>query len=160
MKRFLLVPLVFVIVLLCSCGSSGTTKTAAVTTSSALPSTTASGSKTSTTTTAVHPVLQTMGVTSYTDENGYYHLVGEVLNTGNTNMENIEIIATYYDASGTVIGTGNNDTELYILPVNTATPFDVLQKIQPATYRLTVQGDPTTDQPFPGADNTKHRNFD
>ena len=101
-------------------------------------------------TTAAHPVLQTVGVISYTDENGYYHLVGEVLNSGDTNMENIEIIATYYDASGTVISTGNNDTELYVLPVNTATPFDVLKKIQTATFQLTVRGDPTTDQPFPG----------
>jgi hypothetical protein len=150
MKRFLLVPLIFVIALLCSCGSPGTSKTAVVTTSSALASTTVSGGKTSTTTTPAHPVLQTVGVTSYTDENGYYHLVGEVLNSGNSNMENVEIIATYYDSSGTVIGTGDTDTELYVLPVNTATPFDVLKKIQPATYQLTVQGDPTTDQPFPG----------
>ncbi len=85
-------------------------------------------------TTAAHAVLQTMGVTSYTDENGYYHLVGEVLNSGNTNMKNVEIITTYYDASGTVIGTGDTDTELYVLAVNTATPFDILKKIQPATY--------------------------
>jgi hypothetical protein len=153
MKRFLLMPLVFVMVLLCSCSSSGTAKTAVVTTSSALTPTTASGIKTTTTSTPAHPALQTMGVTGYIDENGYYHLVGEVLNSGNSNMENIEIIATYFDAAGTVIGTGNNDTELYVLPVNTATPFDIIassKTIQPATYKLGVQGDMTTDQPFPG----------
>ncbi len=153
MKRLLLVPLVLVAVVLCSCGSSGTTKTAAVTTSSASGSTTASSSKTSTATTAAHPVLQTMGVTSYTDENGYYHLVGEVLNSGNSNMENVEIIATYYDALGTVIGIGNTNTELYVIPVNATTPFDIIaasKTIQPATYKLAVQGDMTTDQPFPG----------
>ncbi len=149
MKKALLLSAAFVAVLLCSCGSAGT-KTAATASGT---STTVSGSKTSTTTTPAHPALQIMGVTSYLDENGYYNLVGEVLNSGDDNMENVEIIATYFDASGKVIGTANANTELYIIAKNVATPFNIIpdsNKIQPATYQLVVQGDMTADQPFPG----------
>ncbi len=151
MKKTLLVSAVFFAVLLCSCGSTGT-KTSAVTTAS-VTSTTVSGSKTTVTSTPAHPDLQIKGVTSYLDENGYYNLVGEVLNSGDNNMENVEIIATYYDGSGKVIGTADTNTELYVIAKNVAAPFNIIpdsNKIQPATYKLDVQGDMTNDQPFSG----------
>ena len=151
MKKTLLVSLAFALVLFCSCGSV-TTKISAITTSSGT-STTVAGSKTTSSSTPAHPALQIMGVTSYLDENGYYNLVGEVLNSGDYNMENVEIIATYFDGSGKVIGTADANTELYIISKNVAAPFNIIpdsNKIQPATYKLDVQGDMTNDQPFSG----------
>ena len=151
MKKALLVSIVFAGALLCSCGSAST-KTSSVTTASGI-STTLSAGKTTATSTPAHPALQIMGVTSYLDENGYYNLVGEVLNSGGDNMENVEIIATYFDASSKVIGTADTNTELYTIAKNVVAPFNIIpdsNKIQPATYKLVVQGDMTGDRPFSG----------
>jgi hypothetical protein len=151
MKKALLLSVVFAAALFCSCGSAAA-KTSAVTTVS-VTSTPVSGTKTTVTSTPAHPALQIMGVTSYLDENGYYNLVGEVLNSGDYNMENVDIIATYYDTSGKVIGTADANTELYVISKNVSAPFNIIpdsNKIQPATYKLDVQADMTGDQPFSG----------
>jgi hypothetical protein len=151
MKKALFTSVVFAAALLCSCGSAGA-KTSAVTSLSGT-STPISGTKTTAASTPAHPALQIMGVTSYIDENGYYNLVGEVLNSGDYNMENVDIIATYYDTSGKVIGTADANTELYVISKNVSAPFNIIpdsNKIQPATYKLDMQGDMTNDQPFSG----------
>ena len=148
MKKTLLGSVVFAAVLLCSCSSAATTS--AVTTASGT-STSVTGTKTAAASTPAHPALQIMGVTSYTDENGYYNLVGEVFNSGDYNMENVEINATYFDGSGKVIGTADTNTELYVISKNVAAPFNIIpdsNKIQPATYKLVVQADMTNAQPF------------
>jgi hypothetical protein len=151
MKKALFTSVVFAAALLCSCGSAGA-KTSAVTSLSGT-STPVSGTKTTAASTPAHPALQIMGVTSYIDENGYYNLVGEVLNSGDYNMENVDIIATYYDTSGKVIGTADANTELYVISKNVSAPFNIIpdsNKIQPATYKLDVQADMTNDRPFSG----------
>jgi len=94
-----------------------------------------------------------MGTTSYTDESGYFNVVGEVLNSGGSNIKDVMVVATFYDGSNKVIGTAFTYTELDIIPANISAPFDILtypNKIQPASYKLAVQGNVTGIQPFAG----------
>jgi len=89
----------------------------------------------------------------YVDESGYYTLVGEVKNTLGTNVNYVKIVGTFYDSSGTVIGTDYTYTEIDILKPNQKSPF-VLSSypdiIKPASYKINVEYYVTQDQPFEG----------
>lgn len=98
------------------------------------------------------------GVTTYY-EAGYFYIVGEVLNTTNSNINFVKVVATFYDEAGTVIGTGFTYTELDIIPPNDAVPFKISSypdKIQPASYKLSSDYNTTSEEPFAGLSIKSH----
>lgn len=98
------------------------------------------------------------GVTTYFDR-GYFYIVGEVLNMTNSNINFVKVVATYYDETGTVIGTEYTYTELDIILPNDAAPFDISSypdKIKPASYKLSVDYHTTNEQPFAGLNIKSH----
>jgi hypothetical protein len=77
------------------------------------------------------------------DDMGYYKIVGEVENTSNMPAEFVEIIATYYDSSGDVIGTDFTYTAIDVVEAGNTAPFELSsypREIKPASYKLQVQG--------------------
>lgn len=114
-------------------------------TSSPTPTLTASPTPTST--------PQILSHSNYTDNLGYFTVVGEVKNTLGTNIHFVKIIATFYDSSNTVIGTDFTYTDIDILKPNQKSPFELSSypdKINPASYKLTVDYDVTGSSPFEG----------
>lgn len=92
------------------------------------------------------------GVTTYSDES-YFYIVGELLNTTNSNINFVKVVATFYDEAGTVIGTNFTYTELDIIMPNNAAPFEISSypdKIKPASYKLDGEYNTTGEQPFTG----------
>ena len=92
------------------------------------------------------------GVTTYSDE-GYFYIVGEVLNTTNSNINFVKVVATFYDEAEIVIGTAFTYTELDIIMPNDAAPFEISSypdEIKPASYKLSGDYNTTSEQPFTG----------
>ncbi len=58
-------------------------------------------------------------------EYDYYEVVGEIQNTGDLNVEYVQIVATFYDSGGTVVGTDFTYTELDSLAPNQKSPFEL-----------------------------------
>lgn len=58
---------------------------------------------------------------SYTDK-----LIGQVQNTNDKDVELVQIIATYYDANGEMIGSGTTFTQPTALKPNMKSPFEIL----------------------------------
>ena len=91
--------------------------------------------------------------TAFTSEAGYYTIVGEVKDNLGTNVENVKIVATFYDSSNTVIETSYAYTEIDILKPGQKSPFELSSYpafLSPASYKLSVEYDLTQDQPFQG----------
>jgi len=101
---------------------------------------------------------QIRGVTDYF-EMDYYYLVGEVFNLTGSNINFVKVVATFYDETGTVIGTAFTYTELDIILPNEAAPFQISSypdKIQPASCKLSSDYSATTEQPFAGLSIKSH----
>lgn len=62
----------------------------------------------------------------YTDSLGWYYVVGEVQNTGDMNLEYVEITATFYDSSNVVVDTSFTFADLSVLLVGRKSPFKVI----------------------------------
>jgi hypothetical protein len=62
---------------------------------------------------------------SYISLIGSLHVVGEVNNTGETNVKDIRISVTYYDTNDRVIGSGSADVLQKILLPGMKAPFDL-----------------------------------
>lgn len=80
----------------------------------------------------------------FTDILGYYHVVGEVENTGDVGLEFIQVTATFYDSSHQVIATSFTFTTLNILLPGRKSPFEILlvdigQAAQVDHYSLNTQ---------------------
>jgi hypothetical protein len=106
---------------------------------------------TSTPSTSLKP--QILSSSDYVDDLGYYVIVGEVKNTLSSNVDYVKIIATYYDSSHTVIGTEYTYTTVDVLKSNQKSPFELSSypdKINPASYTLTLDYDVTDTEPFSG----------
>jgi hypothetical protein len=115
------------------------------------PSVTQSPSPTQTPTGVAN--VSVLSASSYYDGSGYFTVVGEVQNTLGTNVKYVKIVATFYDSSGTVIGTVYTYTEIDILKPNQKSPFKLSSYpaiITVASYNLDVQYNTTQDQPFEG----------
>lgn len=85
--------------------------------------------------------LQVQGVTTSTIY-GYYHVLGEVKNIGSSPTTFTEVIITFYDADGKVIGATFTFTDPYDLSPGQTAPFDASSyplEIQPASYEIQVQ---------------------
>jgi hypothetical protein len=55
--------------------------------------------------------LKIVSQSNHTDIAGAFHVVGEVENAGNTTAKFVEVVGTFYDAKGTVVGTSYTFTE-------------------------------------------------
>ena len=101
---------------------------------------------------------QIEGVTGYFDM-GYYCLVGEVFNPSDSNLNFVKVVATFYNDKETVIGTAFTYTELDIILPNDAVPFEISSypdEIRPASCKLSVDYNVTTEQPFAGLSIKSH----
>jgi hypothetical protein len=72
----------------------------------------------------------------------WLHVVGEVLNTGDTNAEYVRVVITLYDTQGDVVGVGYTYTELDIIPPGGTSPFDASTDFWEGydQYSIQVQG--------------------
>ena len=60
------------------------------------------------------------------DITGNYFVYGAVENRGNETSYNTNVIVTFYDAEGKVIGIGRGQTEHYDIPANSAAGFGIV----------------------------------
>jgi hypothetical protein len=59
------------------------------------------------------------------NQNGWYQIVGEVVNTGSDNTEFVKVVATFYDEGGTVIETDYTYTDPSDLAAGQLAPFEI-----------------------------------
>jgi hypothetical protein len=72
----------------------------------------------------------------------WHEIVGEVKNEGTKRVTDVEVVCTYYDAEGKVIGTGS-DYFFDSLSAGDAVPFNLWLfpfELRPSSYDLQVQG--------------------
>ncbi len=89
------------------------------------------------------PVPAALAVTSATSSFnvfGWYEVVGEVRNTGSTLARYVQVVATFYDASGAVIDTSSSYTNPSDISPASAAPFKVwsTKGSSVARYKLVV----------------------
>ena len=62
----------------------------------------------------------------YTDEIGFCHVVGEVTNHGSRTAKWVEVIASFYDAEGNMIGTSFAYTDPEHIPPGSTVPYHII----------------------------------
>lgn len=72
------------------------------------------------------PQVTILSHSGYTDIVGFYHVVGEIHNTGDTPLEFVQITATFYDSSHIVVATSFTFSTLSVLLPGRKSPFEVL----------------------------------
>ncbi len=60
------------------------------------------------------------------DDNGIYHVLGEVENTGETPVTSVNITATGYDQSGNVLASSSTNADLTVILPGEKSPFDIV----------------------------------
>ena len=75
--------------------------------------------------------LLVLSHSSYVDNFGYFHLVGEVENVGSQNTETNKITATFFDNEGNVVVTASCYTYLDILKPGQNSPFEIILSAPP-----------------------------
>ncbi len=60
------------------------------------------------------------------DDNGIYHVLGEVENTGEIPVTSVNITATGYDQSGNVLASSSTNADLTLILPKEKSPFDVV----------------------------------
>jgi len=70
--------------------------------------------------------LNILSNSSYTDDTGWMHVVGEIQNIGSTRATYVRIIATYYDGTGKVVAAEFTSSVPSDLDPTQKAPFDVL----------------------------------
>lgn len=63
---------------------------------------------------------------SYVDDSGNLHIVGEVINESFQILRFVEVIATFYDANNRVLGTDFTFTSPSTLQPGQRAPFDII----------------------------------
>ena len=63
---------------------------------------------------------------SYVDTIGFYHIVGEVENNSPIAISSVKVIATLYDSSNAVVGTGNAYADPSDIGPRDKAPFEIL----------------------------------
>ena len=92
--------------------------------------------------------VEFQGVTDYLSSTGSHYLVGEVLNETADTLRFVEVLATFYDADGQLVGTGSTFTELSIIEPGSTAPFKMTTLNPPAVGRYDLRVDySTTTQP-------------
>jgi len=85
------------------------------------------------------PAVEFQGVTAYLASTGSHYVVGEVLNTTQDNLGFVEILASFYDGDGQLIGMGSTFSELSIIEPGGVAPFKLATLDPPpslADYKL------------------------
>ncbi len=98
------------------------------------------------------------GVTDYVAASGSHYVVGEVVNTTGDNLRFVEVLASFYDAGGQLVGTGSTFTELSIVESGGSAPFKLATLDPPpslADYKLRTDY-LTTDQALLRAEVVSH----
>lgn len=90
-------------------------------------------------------------------EYDYYHIVGEVVNHTDTWYVFVNIVGTFYDAHGNVLGTDGTYIKQEALAPRGKGLFDLSFNIegvsaQVASYKLQVVGKPAQEVPYTGLD--------
>ena len=62
----------------------------------------------------------------YKDSLGFCHVVGEVTNYGSTTARWVELIATFYDEAGNVVGTASAFTDPEHIPPGSTAPYEIV----------------------------------
>ncbi len=77
------------------------------------------------------------------DSIGFTHIAGQVRNDGNTAATFVQIIATFYAADGTVVGTDSTFASIDTIQPGQSSPYELIsQPPRPYTnYRLQVQAE-------------------
>ena len=77
---------------------------------------------------------------------GTGYVRGEVKNTGNVDSDFVVVIATFFDATGKVIGRGLTIVDVDVLAAGASAPFEVIyldaNADQVVSYELIVHGEP------------------
>ena len=68
-------------------------------------------------------ILNNQGLT---DQSGVYHVLGEVVNTGDAPVSSVKITAIGYDLTNTTIATSSTLADLDVLLPGEKSPFDVI----------------------------------
>lgn len=76
---------------------------------------------------AASPNATIQNDSSFIDEGGYYHVVGEVKNTGDVWLHFVRIAATFKDQSGAVVDTSFAYTQLDRVAPGIASGFDIIE---------------------------------
>ena len=88
---------------------------------------------------ALHTVVQ--GASDYVDSTGKHAIVGEVLNMSGSNLRSVEVLASFYDPDGQLIGTASTFVELDTIESGSRAPFKLnAQDIPPSfdSYELRI----------------------
>jgi hypothetical protein len=93
--------------------------------------------------------ISILSSSSFRDDIGAYHIVGEVKNNSPADsMKYIKIVATLYDKTGKVVGTDFTYTDVDVLRPAEKSSFkiiltDLRQSEKVSSYKLSVSGDKT-----------------
>jgi hypothetical protein len=72
--------------------------------------------------------ISILSSSSFRDDLGYYHVVGEVRNNSPTNSMNyIKIVSTFYDNTRRVVGTDFTYTNVDVLRPAERSSFEIMQ---------------------------------
>lgn len=80
---------------------------------------------------------------------GYLHVVGELQNTGTTNVRSVQVNLAMYSNTGTLLGTDSTYSEVSILAPGDKSPFELWFEPPAAysSYQLSTGFSETTDPP-------------
>ncbi|HEX9318292.1 MAG TPA: FxLYD domain-containing protein [Nitrososphaeraceae archaeon] len=70
--------------------------------------------------------FQTKRTNLFIDNNGYLHLLGELVNTSDMPKKNIIIYATFFDSKGNMVGNTSASTAVRSMNRNYISPFELL----------------------------------
>ena len=97
--------------------------------------------------------LSILRSSSFKDDLGYYHVVGEVKNNSTTDSMNyVKVVSTFYDNAGKVVGTDFTYTNVDVLGSAEQSSFEIIlndaqQSQGVSSYKLSVSGDKTQALP-------------
>jgi hypothetical protein len=90
------------------------------------------------------PGLSIRDDTSNVDSNDSFHVVGEVINESTEPYDFVQVIGTFYDATGAVVAADFTFTERYVVKADGSSPFELVivdgGTLGIASYKLTVEG--------------------
>ncbi len=97
--------------------------------------------------------ISVLSSSSFTEDIGAYHIVGEVKNNSpSDSMKYVKIVATLYDKTGKVIGTDFTFSDVGVLRPAEKSPFEIIltdirQSQKVSSYKLSTSGDKTRALP-------------
>jgi hypothetical protein len=94
----------------------------------------------------------------YEDTIGFLHVVGEIRNNADATGEFIEIVGTFYDEAGGVVGTSFTYTTIDLVPAGGKSPFEIVSEKPQGYhhYKLQVSDQRTSELPLAGLQILSH----